>query len=140
MQQLQKSIYDLTMMQKRMRTLGEWSEIAQDDWLEIAQVRCIEDVKSNLRENHMEFDNQGNDEDIEKVLVGQPKPVDVLHPLQNIKILELNQIAYTFFISDTILRLTSVIHPGHSSETRVFQYSVKRRKQETLKCKDLIKH
>ena len=73
-----------------MRTVGEWSEIAQDDWPEIAQVRWIEDVTSDLRENHMEFDNKGNDGEIEKVVVDKPKPVDVLRSLQKIKILELN--------------------------------------------------
>ena len=77
-------------MQKRMRTVGEWSKIAQDDWPEIAQVRWIEDVTSDLRENHMEFDNKGNDGEIEKVVVDKPKPVDVLRSLQKIKILELN--------------------------------------------------
>ena len=50
-------------------------------------MKCIEDVTSGLRENHLEFDNEGNDEEIEKVLVGQPKPVEVLHTLQKIKIL-----------------------------------------------------
>ena len=70
-----------------MRTLDEWSEIAQDDWSEIVQVKYIEDVTSDLRENHMEFDNEGNDEEIEKVLVGQPKPVEVLYTLRKIKIL-----------------------------------------------------
>ena len=61
-----------------MRTVGEWSKIAQDDWSEIAQVRWIEDATSDLRENHMEFDNKGNDKEIEKVVVDKPKPVDVL--------------------------------------------------------------
>ena len=35
----------------------------------------------------MEFDNEVNGEEIEKVLVGQPKPAKVLHILQMIKIL-----------------------------------------------------
>ena len=73
-----------------MRTVGEWSKIAQDDWPEIAQVRWIEDVTSDLREYHMEFDNKGNDGEIEKVVVDKPKPVDVLRSLEKIKILELN--------------------------------------------------
>ena len=38
----------------------------------------------------MEFDNKGNDGEIEKVVVDKPKPVDVLRSLQKIKILELN--------------------------------------------------
>ena len=35
----------------------------------------------------MEFDNEWNGEEIEKVLVDQPKPAKVLHILQIIKIL-----------------------------------------------------
>ena len=35
----------------------------------------------------MEFDNEWNGEEIEKVLVGQLKPAEVLHILQMIKIL-----------------------------------------------------
>lgn len=62
-----------------MRMLNEWSEIAQ--------VRCIEDITSNLRENHMKFDTEGNGEETEEVLLGEPKSVEVLHPLQKIKIL-----------------------------------------------------
>ena len=61
-----------------MRMLNEWSEIAQ--------VRCIEDITSNLRENHMKFDTEGNGEETEEVLLGEPKSVEVLHPLQKIKI------------------------------------------------------
>ena len=63
------------------------SEIAHDDWSEKVPARCIEDVTSDLWENHMEFDNEWNGEEIEKVLVGQPKPAKVLHILQMIKIL-----------------------------------------------------
>ena len=65
-----------------MRTVGEWSKTAQDDWPEIAQVRWIEgwieDGTRDLRDNHMEFDNKGNDKEIEKVVVDKPKPVGVL--------------------------------------------------------------
>ena len=35
----------------------------------------------------MEFDNEWNGEEIEKVLVGQSKPAKVLHILQIIKLL-----------------------------------------------------
>ena len=63
------------------------SEIAHDDWCEKVPARSIEDVTSDLWENHMEFDNEWNGEEIEKVLVGQPKPAKVLHILQIIKIL-----------------------------------------------------
>ena len=63
------------------------SEIAHDDWSEKVPARCIEDVTSDLWENHMEFDNEWNGEEIEKVLVDQPKPAKVLHILQIIKIL-----------------------------------------------------
>ena len=58
-----------------------------DESPEIAQVRCIEDVTSDLKENHMKFDTEGNGEETEEVLLGEPKSAEVLHPLQKIKIL-----------------------------------------------------
>ena len=44
-----------------------------DESSEIAQVRCIEDVTSDLRENHMKFDTERNGEETEEVLLGEPK-------------------------------------------------------------------
>ena len=44
--------YHLRIMKKSLRMLDELSEIAQ--------VRCIEDVTSDLRENYMKFDTEGN--------------------------------------------------------------------------------
>ena len=58
-----------------------------DESPEIAQVRCIEDVTSDVKENHMKFDTEGNGEETEEVLLGEPKSAEVLHPLQKIKIL-----------------------------------------------------
>ena len=58
-----------------------------DESSEIAQVRCIEDVTSGLRKNHMKFDTERNGEETEEVLLGEPKFAEVLHPLQKIKIL-----------------------------------------------------
>ena len=87
--------------------------------------------------------------------MGRPKSVEVLHPLQKIKILvfncfylqyhriycsyivlfELNYAAYTFFIDDTIHQLTSLLlrfftsstlGRGYPSEIAVSQYSGKR--------------
>ena len=60
---------------------------ALDESSKIAHVRCIEDVTSDLRENHMKFDTERDDEETEEVHVGEPKSVEVLHPLQKIKIL-----------------------------------------------------
>ena len=97
-----------------------------DESSEIAQVGCIEDVTSDLRENYMKSDTEGNGKETEEGLLGEPKPVQVL---QKIKILvftcfylqydriycsyivlfELNYAAYTFFIDDTILQLTSLL-------------------------------
>ena len=100
-----------------------------DESSEIAQVRCIKDVTSDLRENYMKFDTEGNGKETEEGLLGEPKSVQVLHPLQKIKILvftcfylqyhriycsyivlfELNYAVCTFFIDDTILQLTSLL-------------------------------
>ena len=61
--------------------------IAQVDWHETARARCIQDVASDLLDNQMEVDNVERDEEIEGVQVDQPKNVEVLHMLQNIKTL-----------------------------------------------------
>lgn len=58
-----------------------------DESSEIAQVRCIEDVTSGLRKNHMKFDTERNGEETDEVLLCEPKFAEVLHPLQKIKIL-----------------------------------------------------
>ena len=77
----------------------------------------------------MKFDTEGNGKETEEGLLGEPKSVQVLHPLQKIKILvftcfylqyhriycsyivlfELNYAVCTFFIDDTILQLTSLL-------------------------------
>ena len=49
-----------------------------DESSEIAQVRCIKDVTSDLRENYMKFDTEGNGKETEEGLLGEPKPVQVL--------------------------------------------------------------
>ena len=61
--------------------------IAQVDWHETARARCIPDVASDLLDNKTEVDHVERDEEIEGVLVDQPKNVEVLHMLQNIKTL-----------------------------------------------------
>ena len=75
----QKNIYHWRIVKKSMRMLDESSKIAH--------VRCIEDVTSDLKENHMKFDTERDDEETEEVHVGEPKSVEVLHPLQKTKIL-----------------------------------------------------
>ena len=59
-----------------------------DESSEIAQARCIEDVTSDLKENHMKFDTERYGEETEELLLRETKSVEGLHPLQKIKILD----------------------------------------------------
>lgn len=50
---------------------------AQNDWRKTTRARCIQDVKFDLGDNLIDVGNEESDEEIEEVLVDQPKPAKV---------------------------------------------------------------
>ena len=50
---------------------------AQNDWRKTTRARYIQDVKFDLRDNLIDVGNEESDEEIEEVLVDQPKPAKV---------------------------------------------------------------
>ena len=80
-----------------------------DESSEIAQVRCIKDVTSDLRENYMKFDTEGNGKETEEGLLGEPKSVQVV---QSVPFAEDKNFGFYLFlptVSPDILQLYSSI-------------------------------